>query len=158
MSTPLSKSPSFWLILLRLHSRGSMMAITSWSTTQGWRMSLLPLLYRFSCIRENGPHFESMNSLVTLLSCFKNNPLCMSTKTMPSTHVCMMSRTYGMSPSMHIVASPLISYNKCLAQTRFFPFHNMTLKLNSRRVTIQHEIDPIACLILTRYISAWWST
>ena len=120
-----------WAIVMCLHmnwltsmiwSGAQMMAITSWSTTRGWRMSLLPLLYRFPCIRVNGPHFESMNSLVTLLSCFKNNPLCMSTKAMPSTHVCMMSRTYGVSPSMHIVASPLIGYNKCLAQTRFFLF------------------------------------
>ena len=92
-----------------------------------------------------------------MLSCFKNNAPCMSTQTMSPAHVSamlsVMSDAYGVSPSMPIVASPPIGCEKWFAEV-----HNiMTLKLNLRRVTTQHEIDHVACVLWTRYISAWWS-
>ena len=37
-------------------------------------------MYRLPCIIVNGPHFECKTSSVALLSCFKNNAPCMSTR------------------------------------------------------------------------------
>ena len=60
-----------------------------------------------------------------MLSCFKNNAPCMSTQTMSPAHVSamlsVMSDAYGVSPSMPIVASPPIVYEKWLAKTCFLP-------------------------------------
>ena len=61
-----------------------------------------------------------------------------------------MSAGYGVSPSMPVIASAPVSRDKCLVQTWFLPFHNMTLKLNSR-VTIQYETYSIGCMCIISF-------
>ena len=126
------------------------------------------LRYRWPLIIVKAPHLCRITRAFAWLSCFKCNAPSMSTWTMLDAQVCMTSivkRAASCALSSMLVASlPLVNLQKWLARTWSLPLCSITLKLNSKRVTINLQFLSVAWVLLTRYSTIiqrcicmrWW--